>query len=166
MNTQQQLQSKIFSPHQWENFSLKLAEWRGRGLRIAFTNGCFDILHAGHADYLAKAADLADVLIVGLNTDASVRRIKGSNRPVNNQDSRSAVLASLFYVDAVVLFDEDDPANLINFVMPGVLIKGADYNADEVVGADVVRANQGEVVNLPLLEGYSTTRIIEKIKKM
>ncbi len=166
MNKHQQLQSKIISPDQPGELLARLEEWRSRGLSIAFTNGCFDILHAGHTDYLARASDMAGVLIIGLNTDASVRRIKGRNRPVNNQETRSKILASLFFVDAVVLFEEDDPASIIKFIMPDMLIKGADYNTDEIVGADVVRANKGRVVSLPLVEGYSTTGIIEKIKKL
>lgn len=133
------------------------------GKRIVFTNGCFDLLHAGHTDYLARAADLGDKLIVGLNTDSSVKRLKGSSRPVNDQDARAMVLASLSLVDSVILFEEDTPASLIGKVMPDVLVKGGDYGTDEIAGADQVRANGGSVVSIPLLKGYSTSGIIEKI---
>jgi rfaE bifunctional protein nucleotidyltransferase chain/domain len=134
--------------------------WRFQGRKIVFTNGCFDILHKGHVEYLSKARDLGDILIIGLNTDASVSRLKGSGRPVQDQSSRALVLASLRFVEAVVLFDEDTPYNLINALKPDVLVKGGDYTEENIVGADVVKANGGEVVSIPLTEGYSTSRIL------
>jgi rfaE bifunctional protein nucleotidyltransferase chain/domain len=130
---------------------------------IVFTNGCFDILHMGHIDYLAKAADLGDILIIGLNSDQSVKKIKASGRPVQNQESRQMLLAALDFVDAVILFDEDTPYNLINEIKPDILVKGGDYRKNEVVGADIVKKNGGKVVILPFLPGYSTTAIEQKI---
>ena len=133
--------------------------------KIVFTNGCFDIIHKGHADYLSKARSLGDFLVVGLNTDASVKRQnKSPERPVNDEQSRAFVLASMHVVDAVILFDEDTPYELIKAIQPDVLVKGADYKPDEIVGADIVRARGGEVVTIELTEGFSTSRLIEKIK--
>ena len=130
---------------------------------IVFTNGCFDLLHLGHIDYLSKAADLGDILIIGLNSDKSVQKIKGSGRPIQDQKSRQLQLAALTFVDAVVLFDEDTPYNLIKDIKPDILVKGGDYNADEVVGADIVKQNGGKVIILPFVEGYSTSAIEMKI---
>lgn len=141
-----------------------LAIWRFRGETIVFTNGCFDVLHLGHIDYLAKAADLGDVLIIGLNSDDSVRRLKGENRPVNSESARALVLASLRFVTAVVLFGEDTPYELIRTVQPDVLVKGGDYRTDEIVGYDIVTARGGRVVTLDFLPGYSTSHLIEKIR--
>lgn len=140
-------------------------QWHKEGKNIVFTNGCFDIVHRGHLDYLSKAAALGDKLIIGLNTDASVRGIKGPERPITDEYSRAWLLASLCYVDAVVLFDEPTPYELISRVQPQVLVKGADYKAEEVVGYDIVTANGGKVVTLEFLTGFSTTSIIEKIRK-
>jgi rfaE bifunctional protein nucleotidyltransferase chain/domain len=142
----------------------RVLQWRVLGKKIAFTNGVFDILHRGHIFSLSQAAKEADYLIAGLNADASVKRLKGENRPVNGQDSRALMLASLLIVDAVVLFEEDTPLELIKIVMPDVLIKGGDYTIDQVVGAKEVIANGGRVIINPVLEGFSTTRIIEEIK--
>ncbi len=141
-----------------------LAIWKFQGSKIVFTNGCFDILHLGHIDYLSRAAEQGDLLIVGLNTDASVKRLKGSARPVNNQDARAAMLASLFFVSAVVLFDEDTPYNLIEKVQPDVLIKGSDYKAEDIVGYDIVTQKGGQVITIDFLQGYSTSGIIEKLR--
>lgn len=138
--------------------------WRFKGYRLVFTNGCFDILHMGHVDYLARAKSLGDILVVGLNTDQSVSRIKGKNRPVNNQDARALLLASLVFVDAVVLFDEDTPYNLIKSVQPDILVKGSDYKPLDIVGADIVLDAGGSIETIDFLEGYSTTSIIEKLK--
>ena len=132
-------------------------------MKVVFTNGCFDILHRGHVEYLAKAADLGDILVVGLNTDASVRRLKGEGRPVNNQEARALVLASLSFVDAVVLFDDDTPYNLIKTLRPDVLVKGADYQPEAIVGYDIVTSYGGTVTTIPLVEGYSTTNFIERL---
>ncbi len=129
---------------------------------VVFTNGCFDIIHAGHIDCLSKARNLGDALVVGLNSDESVRRLKGSQRPVNDAVARSKVLASLFFVDYVIVFEEDTPLNLIKSVRPDILVKGGDYTHDTVVGADFVESYGGKVVILPLLEGYSTTSILNK----
>ncbi|MFP4467856.1 MAG: D-glycero-beta-D-manno-heptose 1-phosphate adenylyltransferase [Bacteroidales bacterium] len=162
----QHIQSKIFSPDNWEHLLRHLHHWRFTGQRIVFTNGCFDILHAGHTDYLARASDLGNKLLVGLNTDSSVQRLKGTRRPVNPEKARADVLASLSFVDAVVLFDETTPENLIRRVQPDILVKGDDYQNREIAGADFVRSQKGKVVTLPLLEGFSTTSLIKKIQKL
>jgi len=138
--------------------------WRGQGLKTVFTNGCFDLLHLGHVDYLEKARNLGDRLILGLNTDASVRRFKGKNRPLQDQLSRSRIVASLQFVDMVVLFDEDTPIDLISLLVPDVLVKGSDYLAENIVGSNIVKKVGGEVKTIKFLEGFSTTKIIEKIK--
>jgi rfaE bifunctional protein nucleotidyltransferase chain/domain len=138
--------------------------WKLAAKKVVFTNGVFDLLHIGHITYLAKAAEEGDKLIIGLNSDASVKRIKGDSRPVNDQSSRAAILAALFFVDAIVLFGEDTPLNLINSLMPDVLIKGADYAIDDIVGGKEVLANGGEVKTINLVEGYSSTSIINRIK--
>jgi D-beta-D-heptose 7-phosphate kinase/D-beta-D-heptose 1-phosphate adenosyltransferase len=140
--------------------------WRLINKTIAFTNGVFDILHEGHIKVLSQAASFADVLIVGVNSDASVKRLKGNNRPLNNQQSRSLLLASLIMVDAVIVFDEDTPLELIKAILPDVLIKGGDYNPDTIVGAKEVIANGGKVEVIPLEEGFSTTGLIEKMKNL
>ncbi len=138
--------------------------WREEG-KIVFTNGCFDILHLGHVDYLEQAAAKGSRLIVGLNTDSSVKRLKGPERPVNNEYARARVLAALQFVDAVVLFEEDTPANLIEAVCPDVLIKGNDYTIENIIGAKFVIANGGSVETIPLVPGVSTTNILSTIKK-
>jgi D-glycero-beta-D-manno-heptose 1-phosphate adenylyltransferase len=140
-----------------------LAYWRFRDQKIVFTNGCFDILHLGHIDYLSKAADLGNILIIGVNTDASVSRIKGPQRPLQDQESRSVILASLKFVDAVVLFDEDTPYKLIRQIQPDILVKGADYKPEDIVGYDIVMAKGGKVITLDFLPGYSTSGIEKKI---
>jgi rfaE bifunctional protein nucleotidyltransferase chain/domain len=143
-----------------------LRPFRSEGKKIVFTNGCFDILHPGHVDYLSQARDLGDFMVLGLNTDKSVKKLnKAPNRPVNNEETRGAVLAGLACVDAIVMFDEETPYELIKFLQPDVLVKGNDYKAEEIVGYDVVKAKGGEVITIPMLEGYSTTKLIEKILK-
>ncbi len=132
--------------------------------KIAFTNGCFDLVHRGHIDYLSKARDLAEIVIVGLNTDASVRRLKGPNRPINDEYSRALLIASFLFVDYVVLFEEDTPYQLIQCIEPDVLIKGSDYKAEDIVGYDIVTAKGGHVVTLDFIPGFSTTRIEKKIR--
>ena len=140
--------------------------WRMKGDRIVFTNGCFDILHRGHVEYLQEAAALGDRLIIGVNTDASVRRQgKGPDRPLNDQDSRAKVLAALRLVDAVVIFEEDTPLDLIGSILPDVLVKGGDWSEDRIVGADVVRKNGGTVQSLKLVNGFSTTALVERIRR-
>ena len=131
--------------------------------RIVFTNGCFDLLHRGHIEYLAKAASLGDVLVVGLNTDASVQRLKGPNRPLVDQQSRALLLAALHCVSGVVFFDQDTPYELIKKVKPDILVKGADYKAEDIVGYDVVKAHGGHVVTIELTDGFSTTALVQKI---
>ncbi len=145
-------------------FDRKLAYWRFKEDKIVFTNGCFDILHKGHIEYLAKAANLGDVLIIGLNSDESVRRLKGENRPVLDEESRAMALAAIGFVDNVVIFDEDTPYELIKKIQPDVLVKGADYNEDDIVGADIVKAKGGEIKTIEFVDGYSTSKIIDKIK--
>ena len=143
-----------------------MTSWHQEGKRVVFTNGCFDILHAGHVRYLAAAKALGDTLVIGLNSDASVRRLKGPNRPVSCQEDRAEVLSSLGVVDAVVLFDEDTPEQLIGRLLPDVLVKGADWPVDRIAGAAAVIANGGSVQTVPLLEGRSTSGIIETIVKL
>jgi D-beta-D-heptose 7-phosphate kinase / D-beta-D-heptose 1-phosphate adenosyltransferase len=145
-----------------EDLLRKIAAWRAEGKKIAFTNGCFDILHVGHVVYLDRARGLADVLIVGLNSDASVRRLKGPQRPLNIESDRARVLAALEPVDGVVLFEEDTPLHLIETIRPDILAKGADYREEEVVGATFVRSYGGDVQLIPLVEGRSTTGILKK----
>lgn len=162
MSFHDQLKQKIVLK---ENALRTINGLRLKGKRIIFTNGCFDILHAGHVDYLTKARDLGGYMILGLNTDESVKRQnKGANRPVNNEQARAMVLAALGCVDSIILFDEDTPYELIKFLQPDVIVKGNDYKAEEVVGYDIVKARGGEVLTIPLLEGFSTTRLIEKLK--
>ncbi len=132
---------------------------------VVFTNGCFDILHRGHVSYLAKARQLGDLLVVGLNSDASVRRLKGPERPVNDEQARAHILAALEMVDYVVLFEEDTPYNLILKVKPDILVKGGDYVIDNIVGADFVRERGGQVLTIPFVDGFSTTSIIEQLKR-
>ncbi len=156
------IQSKIIDIKDIEPF---LTYWRLKNNKIVFTNGCFDILHRGHVEYLAKAASYGNILIVGLNTDDSIRRIKGSLRPIQDQYARALVLASLHFVSVVILFDEDTPYELIKRVQPDVLIKGSDYKAEDVVGNDIVKAKGGEIATIDFIDGYSTTSIIEKLKK-
>ena len=142
-----------------------LSYWRFKDKKIVFTNGCFDILHRGHVDYLARAASLGEVLIIGLNSDSSVQHIKGSNRPLQDEQSRALIMAAMHFVDAVVLFDEDTPYNLIKTVQPDILVKGSDYNEKEIVGYDVVMAKGGQVKTIDFIEGYSTSAIVNRIKK-
>jgi len=139
--------------------------WRERDMRVVFTNGCFDLLHPGHVTYLEQARELGDVLIVGLNSDNSIRRLKGSDRPVNRLENRAHMLAGLRAVDLVVPFEEDTPIGLIRALLPDVLVKGGDYDADKIVGASEVRDAGGEVVIVPFLEGHSSSNLIEKIRQ-
>jgi len=138
---------------------------RARGRTIVFTNGVFDLLHPGHVHYLKDARALGDLLVVGLNADRSVRRNKGPERPVNPQEERAEVLAALDCVDAVVLFEEDTPDQIIKLVQPDVLVKGADWAADAIVGRDTVESRGGRVVRVPVEQGYSTTAIVERIRR-
>lgn len=156
------ISQKIFTAAQ---IIQKVAQWRVLKNKIAFTNGVFDILHQGHIYSLSEAAKEADYLIAGLNAEASVKKLKGDDRPVNNQESRALILASLVIVDAVVIFEEDTPLELIKSIMPDVLVKGGDYTVEQIAGAKEVIANGGRVVVNPLLDGFSTTSIIEKFQK-
>jgi D-glycero-beta-D-manno-heptose 1-phosphate adenylyltransferase len=142
----------------------QMSVWKGEGKKVVFTNGVFDLLHIGHITYMAKAAELGDKLIIGLNSDVSVKRIKGEDRPVNDQNSRAMLLAALFFVDAVVVFEEDTPQQLITTLLPDILVKGADYAIENIVGAKEVLANGGEVKTINFVDGYSSTSIIQKIK--
>lgn len=153
---QQKLQS-------FESITDTLAQWRAAGQRIVFTNGCFDLLHYGHLHYLAQAKDLADRLVVGLNSAASVRRLKGPHRPINDELTRTHLLASLQMIDAVVVFESDTPLELIKIVQPEILVKGGDWKPEQIVGSDLVLARGGQVLSLPFVEGYSTTNIEQKI---
>lgn len=139
--------------------------WRAAGDTIVFTNGCFDILHLGHVDYLEKARQLGSRLVVGVNTDASIRRLKGPERPLQDEMSRARVMASLLFTDAIILFEEDTPYELIKEVQPDVLVKGDDYAPQNIVGHDIVQQRGGTVQTIALVNGYSTTRIVEKIKE-
>jgi rfaE bifunctional protein nucleotidyltransferase chain/domain len=155
--------SKIIAP---DKLATELDGFRKSGKKVVFTNGCFDILHAGHVRYLAAARAKGDLLVVGLNTDASVRLIKGEKRPVVHQNHRAEVLASLGCVDYVVLFDAPQPSELIQKLKPDVLVKGADWSQETIVGSDFVKSNGGRVVRIPLVPDISTSRIIEKILKL
>jgi rfaE bifunctional protein nucleotidyltransferase chain/domain len=156
------IQSKIYK---WEDLSRVIAIWKFKDRKVVFTNGCFDILHKGHVTYLAQAGELGDNLIVGLNSDESVKKLnKGANRPIQDQDSRALILASLHHVSAVILFDEETPAELIKKVQPDVLVKGGDWKPEQIVGYDTVKARGGEVISIDFLPGFSTTAIEQKIK--
>ncbi len=143
----------------------KVSQWKKEGKKIVFTNGVFDLLHKGHIFSLSQAAKQGDVLIIGLNADSSVKKLKGDNRPINDEDARALLLASLIMVDAVVIFEEDTPLNLITSILPDVLVKGGDYTVDQIAGAKEVIANGGKIVITPILDGFSTTAIINAISK-
>jgi rfaE bifunctional protein nucleotidyltransferase chain/domain len=162
MTKKEAIQRKILKQPELDR---QLAFWRFKGLKIVFTNGCFDIIHLGHIDYLAEAAALGNILLIGLNTDNSTRRLKGPTRPINDEHSRAMILASFSFVDAVVLFDEETPYNLIKTVQPDILVKGADYKPEDIVGYDIVMAKGGKVETLEYLKGYSTSLIEKKIKE-
>lgn len=163
MKATQHIQQKILNADQLQQ---QLKRWRTFGKTVAFTNGCFDILHAGHIHSLSQAASFADILIVGLNSDSSTKKLKGDSRPVNNEQNRALLLASLVIVDAVVLFHEDTPHHLITTILPDVLVKGGDYTIDTIVGAKEVMAAGGRVEIIPLVEGLSTTSILKKIETL
>ena len=155
------LKAKIFHI---EDLSQIIKEWRLDGNKIVFTNGCFDLIHLGHLEILARSADLGDRLIVGINSDKSIKKIKGKSRPIIQEDSRAKQLAAIEFIDAVILFNEDTPFDLINILKPDVLTKGGDYKKNDIVGNELINKEQGEVVIIPLTQGYSTTSILEKIK--
>ncbi|TDQ08346.1 D-glycero-beta-D-manno-heptose 1-phosphate adenylyltransferase [Pedobacter metabolipauper] len=160
-DTHQSLTQKLIPK---DEIAAKSAEWRLEGKKIVFTNGCFDLIHPGHIAYLTEAASLGDVLVIGVNTDQSVKKLKGEHRPINNEFSRTQLLSAMFFVDAVVLFNEDTPLELINSVEPDVLVKGGDYRIETIVGASETLQRGAEVKVLDFLPGYSSTAIIEKIK--
>ena len=155
------INDKIF--HSRESLVKVRDQWKHRQEKVVFTNGCFDILHLGHMDYLSKAADLGERLIIGVNTDASVSKIKGPNRPIIEEVTRLTKLASFAFVDGVILFDEETPMELIKSVRPDVLVKGGDYKISTIVGADFVKQNGGNVIVIPFLEDHSSTNYINKI---
>jgi len=161
MNHLQSIEKKVMDI---ASLSEQIRKWRDQGCKIVFTNGCFDILHLGHIDYLARAADNGDKLIVGLNSDNSVSRIKGPTRPINDERSRAMVLAGLGCISAITIFDEPTPYDLIRMVQPDILIKGADYKPEEIVGYDIVTARGGSVKTIPFVNGYSTTAIEQRIR--
>jgi D-beta-D-heptose 7-phosphate kinase/D-beta-D-heptose 1-phosphate adenosyltransferase len=161
MKTGDAIEKKIMTLDQAK---LMMAALKVTGKKVSFTNGCFDILHPGHLFSLKQAADEADFLIVGLNSDASVRKLKGPSRPINNTASRAIVLANLIVVDAVIVFEEETPLELIKAILPDVMVKGGDYTTNQVVGGKEVIANGGRVIINPIVEGFSTTGLIEKMK--
>ncbi|NOT90803.1 D-glycero-beta-D-manno-heptose 1-phosphate adenylyltransferase [Ferruginibacter sp.] len=161
MKSVQSIPNKIFTA---VTLQAQLKRWRLLNKKIVFTNGVFDILHEGHIASLSEAASHGNILVVGVNADASVKRLKGDSRPVNNENSRALLLASLLMTDAVIIFEEDTPYNLITAALPDVLVKGGDYTIETIVGAKEVMANGGEVIIAPILEGFSTTSIIERMK--
>ena len=144
----------------------RIRQLRDKGKKIVFTNGCFDIVHAGHIYYLKEAKKLGDFLVVALNSDNSIKRIKGKNRPIISEENRLIVLEALYFVDFVTVFDEDTPYNLIDMLVPDILVKGGDWDIDKIVGKDIVEQNGGNVINIPFKEGFSTTSIIEKIREI
>jgi len=157
----QSLQNKILNH---SDLLARVQQWRQQGKTIVFTNGCFDILHAGHIASLTEAASYGDCLVVGLNADLSVKKLKGPSRPINNQDARAQVIAALAVVDAVTLFSEDTPRELIASILPDVLVKGGDYTVEQIAGAAEVIAAGGRVIINPIVEGFSTSNIINKMK--
>ena len=144
----------------------QLEVWKNSGLQVVFTNGCFDVLHIGHSRYLLEAASLGDKLIVAINSDDSVKRLKGKERPINNQHDRAELLAAMSFIDAVVFFEEDTPYELISELIPDILVKGGDWKPEQIVGSDIVLAAGGEVKSLRFYDGHSTTATIDKIKKL
>lgn len=159
MNKSEVIQSKVIQPDQLDRL---VSLWRFKEEKIVFTNGCFDVIHRGHVEYLSQAATLGTKLIVGLNSDSSVKRLKGNDRPINSEEARAFVMASFSFIDAVVLFSEDTPYNLISQVKPNLLVKGGDYKIEDIVGYDIVTQNGGEVVTIEFVDGYSSTSIIKK----
>ena len=156
------IQSKI---QDHKTITATVQTWKEKGLKVVFTNGCFDLLHYGHIHYLAEARSLGDKLIVGLNSDASVSRLKGAHRPIKDEQNRQFILAALACVDAVVVFDKDTPYELIQLVKPHFLVKGGDWQPKDIVGSDIVLTDGGKVLSLPFVEGHSTTTLEAKIKK-
>ena len=146
-----------------EDLNNILNQWRLSKEKIVFTNGCFDILHRGHVEYLAKASVLGTKLVIGLNTDTSVRKLKGESRPINDQEARAILLSSLMFTDKIIFFEEDTPLELIRYIQPDVLVKGNDYRAEDIIGYDIVKNKGGEIITVNLTAGFSTTNILNKI---
>jgi rfaE bifunctional protein nucleotidyltransferase chain/domain len=155
------LNSKIFN---LDNLTSQVEKWKATGNKVVFTNGCFDIIHRGHIEVLARTADLGDKLIIGLNSNQSIQKLKGKDRPIIDEQSRAILLAALTFVDAIVLFSEDTPLKIISALLPDVLAKGGDYEIETIVGNKIVQQNSGKVKLVPFLEGFSSTNIIDKIK--
>lgn len=149
----------------WQELNQKIKSLKAKDKKIVFSNGCFDLIHSGHVDYLVKAKELGDILVVGLNTDSSVRRIKGENRPILEQDERAFILSNLIPVDFVTFFEEDTPLKLIETIIPDILVKGADWSIDNIVGREIVESNGGEVKTIQFVNDQSTSKIIDKIVK-
>jgi len=156
------IKSKIYT---LSDLKIQSDKWKENGDKVVFTNGCFDLVHRGHVEVLANTADLGDRLIIGLNSDSSIQELKGENRPIIDENSRAILLASLQFVDAIVLFSEETPRNLIETIVPNILAKGGDYKVREIVGHEVVLENGGEVILVPFIVGFSTSNIVDKIKK-
>ena len=163
MNKYMLIKSKIVSGI---DLTRLLSFYRFKNKKIVFTNGCFDIIHLGHVNYLSQAADLGNILFIGLNSDSSINKIKGHGRPVLDQESRALTLAAFSFVNNIVLFDEETPYKLIKLIRPDILVKGGDYKPEEIVGYDIVKDNGGEVKILDFIKGYSTSDIIERINKV
>tara|TARA_B100001105_G_scaffold249327_1_gene236122 strand:- start:974 stop:1465 length:492 start_codon:yes stop_codon:yes gene_type:complete len=161
MNHLNSIQNKIYTLPDLER---QMEKWKSAGDKIVFTNGCFDILHKGHIEVLAKTSNLGNRLIIGVNSDSSMKNLKGENRPIIEEDSRALLLAALQFVDAVILFSEETPFQLISEIVPDILAKGGDYKIEEIVGYEVVQQNGGEVITIPLTEGVSSSNIIDKIQ--
>ncbi|MBI4649439.1 MAG: D-glycero-beta-D-manno-heptose 1-phosphate adenylyltransferase [Bacteroidia bacterium] len=157
------IKSKIISK---DNLPRILSYWKFKEQKIVFTNGCFDIIHRGHVEYLAKAASLGDILIVGLNSDNSIRLIKGNGRPIQDEYSRALVLASFYFITNIIIFDEETPYELIKIIKPHILVKGSDYSINDIVGADLVHNNGGEIITIDFVKGYSTSDIISKFSEV
>ena len=161
MSSLKKIKDKIFDLKDLKN---KVISWKENGHKIVFTNGCFDIMHKGHIEVLSKSSDLGDKLIIGLNSDSSVQKLKGNSRPIIDENSRAIALAALSFVDAIILFSEETPINLISTLNPDILAKGGDYKIRTIVGHEIVQKNGGEVILIPFVDGFSSTNIINKIK--
>jgi len=162
MNSLEKINAKIILD--WENIPGIINSWKKNNHKIVFTNGCFDIIHRGHIELLAKASDLGNKLIVGLNTDSSVQKLKGADRPLQDENSRAIIMAGFSFVDLVVMFHQDTPFELISIIKPDILVKGGDYKAEEIVGFDIVTQNKGKVITINFVEGFSTSSIVNKMK--
>ncbi len=163
MNSLEKINSKIIM--EWDLLPGILSDWKKSNQKIVFTNGCFDIIHRGHIELLSKAADLGQKLIIGLNSDSSVQRLKGAGRPVQDETSRAMIMSGFGFVSLVIIFNQDTPFKLINLIKPDILVKGGDYKSEEIIGYDIVTKNNGQVIIFNFVEGYSTTSIVNKLKE-